>query len=351
MHRITGSLKDYDWGIPDGLSIWCGSSDGAPQAELWFGAHPSGPSPLTTGDGTLADAWSSDDVPLLVKLLAAGRPLSIQVHPDAQRAAEGFARQGDERIYSDDHEKTELLVALQEFDAFCGWRDTATAASILEHMPGTNAAVAALRGGDRRAALRALVDMRTSIDIGAWNAELPAAVRAAGLPREDIDAYETVVREFPGDPGVPATVLLDVLSLASGDAVYVPAGIPHSYIRGVGLEVMTSSDNVLRLGLTGKPIHIEEAFTCLDWTSAPTVIRGQSSIAPDRAPFAVDLVHQARADSGHYRVILAIDGSAVVDAPDESIDLVQGQGLAIAADEPAVRVTATGLAAVVRATP
>lgn len=350
MHRIAGALKDYDWGIPDGLSAWCGSSDGQPQAELWFGAHPSGPSPLIDATTTLADVCSVDDVPVLVKLLAAARPLSIQVHPDADRAARGYAQQGDAAIYSDDREKTELLVALEPFEAFCGWRAPEEAAQVLGHLPGTEGAVRALREGDRAGALRALLALAAQVDIGTWNADLPAAVEAAGLGAADVEAYRTVVREFPRDPGVPVAVLLDRVSLDVGDAVYVPAGIPHSYIRGIGLEVMTSSDNVLRMGLTGKPVHQEEAIQCLDWSSRPAVIRGARHIAPAGAPFEVDVVQEATVPSGAYRLILGIDGPVTIEFPGGELALAPGEAAALTANEPAVHVRTPGRVAVVRAT-
>lgn len=350
MHRIRGALKDYDWGIPDGLARWSGEADGRPQAELWFGLHPSGPSPIIDGVGTLADACASDDVPLLVKLLAAARPLSIQVHPDAAQAARGFAAQGDAAIYSDDREKTELLVALETFDAFCGWRDVTEAAAVLSHLPGTQRTIDALRAGDRVTALRSLLELANTVDLEAWNAQLPDAVRTAGLPEKDVRAYATVVSEYPRDAGVPATVLLDFLTLDPGDAVYVPAGIPHSYVRGIGLEVMTSSDNVLRLGLTGKPMHIDEAFACLDWESQPLVIRGQSRIAPSGAPFAVDVVHEASVETGRYRLVLAIDGPMRVESDGVLLELAPGESLALTAEEPTIHVQSAGRGAVVRAT-
>ncbi len=350
MHRITGALKEYDWGVPDGLAAWCGRTEGRPQAELWFGLHPSGPSPLVDSPTTLADECHPDDVPILVKLLAAARPLSIQVHPNAEQAARGYAHQGDAAMYSDDQEKTELLVALEPFEAFCGWRDMPTAARVLAQLPGTDDAVEALEAGDRETALRALLQLASTCDIRAWNAELPLAAERARLNEADIEAYRTVVREFPLDPGVPVTVLLDRVSLDVGDAVYVPAGIPHSYIRGIGLEVMTSSDNVLRMGLTGKPVHRDEAISCLDWSAAPMVIRGRDHIAPAGAPFSVDLVREARVASGSYRLLLAIDGPLTVKFPDVEVDLAVGEALALAAVEPEVRVHTSGRAAVVRAT-
>lgn len=350
MHRITGALKDYDWGIPDGLSAWCGTSDGRPQAELWFGLHPSGPSTVVDSGVTLADLCDPGEVPILVKLLAAARPLSIQVHPNSAQAARGFAAQGDAAMYSDDREKTELLVALEPFEAFCGWRDVEAAARILAHLPGTEDAVRALRAGDRPTALRALLALASARDIRAWNAGLPAAVEHAGSDPRDVDAYRTVVREFPSDPGVPVTVLLDRLSLDVGDAVYVPAGIPHSYIRGLGLEVMTSSDNVLRMGLTGKPIHQEEAIQCLDWASAPEVIRGSAHIAPAGAPFAVDIVQEGNVESGTYRLVLGIDHAVGVGVGDEEFPLAVGEALTLSASDPVARVRSSGRVAVVRAT-
>ena len=253
-------------------------------------------------------------------------------------------------MYSDDQEKTELLVALEPFEAFCGWRDMGMAARVLAQVPGTGDAVQALESGDREAALRALLELASTCDIRAWNAELPVAVERARWSETDIDAYRTVVREFPEDPGVPVTVLLDRISLGVGDAVYVPAGIPHSYIRGIGVEVMTSSDNVLRMGLTGKPVHREEAIRCLDWSAAPVVIRGSDHIAPAGAPFSVDLVREARVASGCYRLLLALDGPLTAEFPDVEVDVAMGEALALTADEPEVRVRTSGSAAVVRAT-
>jgi len=253
-------------------------------------------------------------------------------------------------MYSDDREKTELLVALEPFDAFCGWRETEAAARILAHLPGTEDAVVALRAGDRPTALRALLGLASALDIEEWNAELPAAVEHAGSDPRDVDAYRIVVEEFPSDPGVPVTVLLNRLSLDVGDAVYVPAGIPHSYIRGIGLEVMTSSDNVLRMGLTGKPIHQEEAIGCLDWTSVPVVIRGSAHIAPAGAPFAVDLVREATVESGVYRLVLGIDHAVGVGIGDQEFPLAVGEAMALSASDPAARVRSAGRVAVVRAT-
>ncbi len=141
MHAITGTLKDYDWGPVDGLEPWAGVT-GAPQAELWFGAHPSGPSRLRDGGGrTLLDEVGVDEVPLLVKLLSAGSPLSIQVHPDAQLSATGR--------FTDRVEKNEMIVALEPFSAHAGWREADVAADILGAAGVPAEIVADVRAGRR----------------------------------------------------------------------------------------------------------------------------------------------------------------------------------------------------------
>jgi hypothetical protein len=148
---VRGAVKDYDWGIVDGLAAWSDEATGGPQAELWFGVHPGGPSPLIdpVGDDTgehLGHHFDVEEIPLLVKLLAAARPLSVQVHPDAETAAAGWKRQqqpGEPRVLSDPFEKTEMMIALEPFEAFAGWRSREQAAAILENVQGTSAAVAA----------------------------------------------------------------------------------------------------------------------------------------------------------------------------------------------------------------
>lgn len=357
MHVVTGVLKDYAWGITDGLVPWWGAATGEPQAELWFGAHVNGSSPLADGEGSLADVVNESDVPLLVKILAAGKPLSVQVHPDADLAQRGFAEHPE--IFSDAGEKTELLMALDSFEAFAGWRDNAQAADVLGFLPGTEAAVAALRDGDRPRALEALQELaRTSSDLTSWIAGLPNAALLGQLPLAQVEAYATVAREYPHDVGAPLTVLLDYLALEPGDAVYLSAGIPHSYISGIGLEVMTNSDNVLRLGLTPKAVYAEQARGALDWVGRPEVFRARpgATVAPMGAPFAVELVEGTGASAasqmltaGEYRVIVCLDGECEITRGEQRSALAVGQAAVVMAGEPDVALTTRGRAGLVRA--
>lgn len=355
---VRGAVKDYDWGIVDGLAAWSGTVTGGPQAELWFGVHPGGPTPVVDVSGVatganLADHFDVDHIPILVKLLAAARPLSVQVHPSAATALRMWRAQEDgtgQTVLADPFEKTEMLLALEPFDAFAGWRDQDQARAILAHIPGCDQAIAALAVGDEKAAIVALLELR---DIEGKVALLPAAASAAGLDGGELHAYATVAALYPADAGALLTPLLAFVSLALGEAVYVPAGIPHSYVRGTGLEVMTSSDNVLRLGLTPKAVFVDEALVALDTDLEPVVLRtvvGQT-VAPRGAPFAATLHRGAVVEvpSGDYRIVLLIDGTARVSTSAADIDLRPGTAAVLSAADPTATVTVSGLAAVVTA--
>lgn len=353
---VRGAVKDYDWGIVDGLAAWSGTVTGAPQAELWFGVHPGGPTPVVDASGVatgenLADHFDVEHIPILVKLLAAARPLSVQVHPSAATALGMWRAQEDgtgQAVLADPFEKTEMLVALEPFDAFAGWRDLEQARTMLAQIPGCGQAIAALAVGDRLAAIVALLGLR---DIEGKVELLPAAASAVGLEGRELHAYATVAALYPADAGALITALLAFVSLAVGETVYMPAGVPHSYVRGIGLEVMTSSDNVLRLGLTPKAVFVDEALSALATDLEPVVLRtvvGQT-VAPPGAPFAATLHRDAVVDvpTGDCRIVLLIDGTARVSTMTADVDLRPGSAAVLSAADPAATVTVSGLAAVV----
>jgi mannose-6-phosphate isomerase len=374
MHVISGVLKNYEWGSPDALRPW---TDGpAPLAELWFGVHPSGVSPIVTeldsdrGLGIDSDpdnhtvmlldsALGPSDVPILVKLLAAAKPLSVQVHPSAEFAKRGFHHLNEDFAFADSNEKTELLYALTDFTAFAGWRDFGQVTAIfmslsnstgVEFFPGLN--------GDSELTLRDafsyLVRNAASIpNLAEVIAQIPAACAKAQVSDHAIDAYSTVIREFPHDTGALLTLFMDVVHLSPRESIFVPAGVPHSYIQGTGIEVMTSSDNVLRLGLTPKPVFAELALEAIDFAyTSPT-----TSIATTPRPFHVELIGSQESKSvptGSYRLILAIEDTATVhmEQPGGSTEviLMPGQAAVITSADPAAAVTTHGRVAVVTAT-
>ncbi|MDO8309923.1 MAG: mannose-6-phosphate isomerase, class I [Actinomycetota bacterium] len=355
---VRGAVKEYDWGKVDGLVAWTGEATGRPQAELWFGAHPGGPSPLIDGSGVptgelLADHFDVDNIPILVKLLAAARPLSVQVHPAAATARAMWQAQLDgsgRTVLTDPFEKTEMLVALEPFEALAGWRAPEQAAAILAMLPGCAAGAEAAAAG---ATDHAITDLLAVPDAGAAVSALPGAVAGAGIAGPEAAAYARVAALFPHDPGALLTALLNYVALAPGEGIFVPAGVPHSYLSGTGLEVMTSSDNVLRLGLTAKDVFVEEALAALAPDRVPVLASAPSGapIAPRGAPFSATMLRSGslEIESGQYRIVLLIEGSARVSTSLADVELRMGTAAVLAAPDPSAHVTVDGLAAVVTA--
>lgn len=349
MKVINGALKSYAWGIPGGLSPWLQHiSQGGPlepQAELWFGVHPSGASKIIDSDLTLDQVLDRTDVPILVKILAAAKPLSVQVHPNRDFAREGFnelnATEQFAGAFADSNEKIEMLYALTPFKAFCGWRPLDQVMRILEALSLDLPEGFSIDASNSRRILFEYF-VHHNFETNTLQA-IPMAVREAGFSTFEISVYETVVADYPGDQGALLVVFLQPIALEPGESIFIPAGIPHSYISGTGVEVMTSSDNVLRLGLTSKPVYPELALRALDF---------DSSLPPvSSAPFIVEVLqakHEAHnhsdLPSGQFRLVLCLDGLTQI----QDTTLLAGQAAVFTAIEPAVAISTNGQCAIVR---
>jgi mannose-6-phosphate isomerase len=262
-----------------------------------MGAHPGAPSRLLRDgvargldevvaadpDAELGAAVAAEygpRLPFLLKLLAAEAPLSIQAHPDAAQAAAGFAaeeaagipRDDPRRNYVDPHHKPELLCALSDFEVLCGFREPAETLAILDRLdaPLLAGSVAPLRARPDAEGLRTtLTGLLTLADADREKlvAEVVGAARRLdGLP------YRTAVElgeQCPGDIGVVVALLFNQFRLAPGEAIFVAAGMPHAYLRGVGMEVLASSDNVIRAGLTPKHVDAGELLRLLRFEPGP----------------------------------------------------------------------------------
>ncbi|MFF8315496.1 mannose-6-phosphate isomerase, class I [Streptomyces lydicus] len=293
MDRLANTVRPYAWGSTTALPALLGTAPtGEPQAELWMGAHPGAPSRIDRGAGpvSLAEVIDADPeaelgpdtvrafgprLPFLFKVLAAGSPLSLQVHPDLTQARDGFAdeeRRGvpidaAHRNYKDANHKPELIAALTPFDGLCGFRHPAQTADLLEDLgiDELTPYVDILRASPEEAALREVLTAVLSADHHALAGTVERAAVAAeqlagkGGPHADAyAAYAVLAHHFPGDPGVLAAMLLNHVQLQPGEALFLGAGIPHAYISGLGVELMANSDNVLRCGLTPKHVDVPE---------------------------------------------------------------------------------------------
>jgi mannose-6-phosphate isomerase len=340
MFRLTPSTHAYAWGsttaIPDLLDL---APDGRPVAEAWFGAHPSAPSvahlpagPARLDDVVAADtagtlgadvaSRSGDRLPYLLKIIAAASPISLQVHPDLARAQAGFAAEeaagipldAPRRSYRDRNHKPELVYALTRFDAMVGFRAPRRAAELLVGLDTPLAAdLRELLVSDPaptgvRTAFEWLVSPATKPDAEALRAFAEACGRrlVAGSPSPRTD--RTVMRltaAFPGDPGAVTSVLLNPVTLRPGEALFVPAGTVHSYLKGVAVEIMANSDNVLRAGLTAKHVDVPELLANLDAVAAPPI-----RIAPERV-FRSTEIYYAPVDDFELSVTRLTDEGVV----------------------------------------
>ncbi|MCB5166338.1 mannose-6-phosphate isomerase, class I [Streptomyces bambusae] len=286
MDRLSNTIRPYAWGsatlIPELLGV---TPTGEPQAEMWMGAHPGAPSRLdrAAGGTTLLDVIDADPerelgapavarfgprLPFLFKILAAGAPLSLQVHPDLDQARAGYAAEeargipvdAPHRTYKDANHKPELVCALTPFEGLCGFRRPVETADLLAALDvdSLKPYVDLLHAHPEDAALREVLTAVLTADpdeMARTVAETTDAAQRLGGPYAP---YAGLAHHFPGDPGVIAALLLNHVRLQPGEAMYLGAGVPHAYLSGMGVELMANSDNVLRCGLTPKHVDVPE---------------------------------------------------------------------------------------------
>ncbi|MGY1641336.1 mannose-6-phosphate isomerase, class I [Geodermatophilus sp. SYSU D00703] len=387
MWQMTNTVRHYPWGSRTVIPELLGDPTPAPEpcAELWMGGHPDDPSLLS--DGTPLDKAIVGDperllgapvverfgarLPFLVKVLAADRPLSLQAHPTMEQAAAGFAAEeaagvpqdDPTRTFKDPWHKPELLLALSTFEALCGFRPVEESLHCLAklQLPELKPTIAALARGGLRVAIPQLLALsgrrRTSLVQAV--AEAGARFVAAHDP-EFINTYRwaaALAEAYPGDPGVVISLMCNHLKLEPGEAVFLPAGNLHAYLSGAGVEVMASSDNVLRGGLTSKHVDLAALIEVLDFTDGKVpVIHPVLGPGGLRYPVPVEDFDLTRVQLGvdpgilttsGPQVLLCTEGRAVLSGRDRELVLEQGQSAFVPAGEP---VTARGPALLFRTT-
>ncbi|MEU9900995.1 mannose-6-phosphate isomerase, class I [Streptomyces phaeochromogenes] len=302
MDRLDNTIRPYAWGsttaIPHLLGV---EPTGEPQAEMWMGAHPGAPSRTLRGPltevideapekelGRAAVAKFGPRLPFLLKLLAAGAPLSLQVHPDLAQAKEGYEdeeRRGvpidaPHRNYKDANHKPELICALTEFDGLCGFRTPSEAADLLAALDvdSLKPYVDLLHAHPEEAALREVLTAVLSADREQMAVTVTEAAAACARLGGAHAPYADLAHHYPGDPGVIAAMLLNHVRLQPGEALFLGAGVPHAYLNGLGVEIMANSDNVLRCGLTPKHVDVPELLRIVRFeASDPGVLRPEAS--------------------------------------------------------------------------
>ncbi|HEU0206472.1 MAG TPA: mannose-6-phosphate isomerase, class I [Pseudolysinimonas sp.] len=358
--EITNTPRDYAWGSTTAIPELLGTTPtGRPQAELWLGAHPGSPARLVGQNGTLADVVPGR-LPFLLKVLAAASNLSLQAHPTTEQAQAGFVAENaagipldaPERDYKDAFHKPELIYALSDpFRALCGFRPVAETRAVLQPVSGDPRIAALLDRLVDDSSLRSVFEWL--IARGPGVDELIAAVIEASSVDNDL-AWDTVrflADRNPGDPGIAISLLLNSVTLSPGQVLYLPAGNIHAYLEGLGIELMASSDNVLRGGLTPKHVDVPELLKVVDFRPLPVPYlepeRPQAGVAvfrPGVPDFVLTVVSPDAAAAG---VTLPLTGPAIALCTSGSFtvgghELERGHAL-YAADEESLVVSGEGM--------
>ncbi|MEU0500003.1 mannose-6-phosphate isomerase, class I [Nocardia sp. NPDC005998] len=302
MHELVGALRSYAWGSRTALARLCGRPvpSAHPEAELWFGAHPADPAHVRIENSTrsLLELVAADPerelgaaapefggrLPFLLKILAAEEPLSLQAHPSSAQARAGFELENRARVpldspmrnYRDENHKPELVVALDRFEALAGFRDPRRTVELLRALdvPGLRSYADLLAAQPDSAGLRTLFTTWITLPQHVLATLLPqvldGCVRYLSVKgsREFTAEARTALElaeAYPGDAGVLAALLLNRLTLEPGQGLFLAAGNLHAYLRGLGVEIMANSDNVLRGGLTPKHVDVPELLRVLDF--------------------------------------------------------------------------------------
>lgn len=373
MHRLRNGTQHYDWGSESAIPRFLREgSDGRRVAEVWIGTHPLSPSRAVTRDSDRDLTEIAGQLPFLLKVLAADRPLSLQVHPNRALAEDGFRAEeaagipldAPHRTYKDANHKPEMVYALTTFDTLVGFRPTA---EILRILAAIDTDLTRSLGDDLHAypgfqGIVQLVERLLTTDVSREEiAQIVAACDSLASSGVDIKrAYATAVEvaaHHPSDPGVVISLLLNRLTLQPGEAAFLGTGVIHSHLSGLCLEVMATSDNVLRAGLTSKHVDPQGLLRCLE--------RGMSRVArvtphhisfstelfsPVGADFALALVQASRADPDGVlmpvtkRSVLICTGGevTVVNERGDKAELERGDSLYAGHDDGELRIHGIG---------
>ena len=388
---LENPIQQYPWGsdhwIQELLSI-PEKANNNPMAELWMGAHSKAPSLVIDGKGKKPlNAMIQENpafylgekivpyfttLPFLFKLLAAASPLSIQAHPDKEQALEGFLKEeaagippgAEYRNYKDPNHKPEIICALTPFTALCGFRERQVIIDLLAQLeiPTFGASLSVLARKEEAAAYRGFLQSLFQLSSEERQGLTQRAIQKLPIlkiNRPDLKKEWDLVEQFcslyPGDPAVFSPLYLNVIELAPGEALFLPAGILHAYVHGFGFELMANSDNVLRGGLTQKHIDVEGLLRILRFEPfKPDILRGVSispctkvypSPVKEFSLFRMDLDGSGIEEipEGTPEILIILEGSFSLTDGDQKIHIGKGQSVFLPATRNTVTVEGRGI--------
>jgi mannose-6-phosphate isomerase len=344
-----------------------------PEAEVWMGAHPKAPSKVWYEQrwqpldqliaqypnemlGPAVAKHFNNQLPYLFKLLAAGEPLSIQAHPDKKQAREGYRLENIKgvplesplRNYKDNQHKPECMCALTTFWGLCGFRALAEMMALIGPVwPAKfNDLLKSIEQSYNSSGLKRLFEDLMRLEQPQRGQLVTQIVDRALMQRDKDPAYEWIVRlnqKYTGDIGALLPLLLNVIKMEAGEAVFLPARQLHAYLEGFGIELMANSDNVLRGGLTPKHIDVPELIRILDFKprtpkllQPPDKMGTEFSYDVPAEEFTLSSIqptaqkpYTIHASAGRPEIIICIDGQASICSSKESCDIKIEQGQSV----------------------
>ncbi|MBI5858552.1 MAG: mannose-6-phosphate isomerase, class I [Sphingobacteriales bacterium] len=395
IYRLKGTVKHYDWGgasfIPSLLRME--NKNNQPFAEYWMGTHPqdnctielAGHHPEVLKDylkkypeflgKEVQDRFGH--LPYLFKVLDVHKMLSIQVHPSKAAAEKEFARENAEGIpidsvrrnYKDDNHKPELMVALSNFWLLHGFKPPEEMTYTLLNVTELRELLPVFNQSGYEGLYRHVMEMPQE-DVNRILQplinNLATVYRDKQPDKYDEDFWAAkAAYSFPHngkiDRGIFSIYLFNLVHLKKGEGIFQNAGVPHAYLEGQNVEIMASSDNVLRGGLTNKHIDVKELLKHVK--CEPThvqILKGEplnnfekvySTAAPD---FQLSMFELHAGDGVTFspvttEIILLTEGMAELSNGNGSLKLEPGHASAIVFPGRDVKLSSPGGAVVFRA--
>ena len=333
--KLSNEALDYAWGSKTLISDFFGiPQTDKPMAEIWFGTHHGSATRVVGSSSSLEQVLleaGKEKLPFLLKILAAEAPLSIQAHPNPSQAIAGFEQENLQgvdlsdpvRNYKDDKAKPEMIVALSPtFEALVGFSDVRIIQERLQELLELSPSVALAEllanwlkmleslDGIRKVFMDSLTN--PSLNDQVISDFVDSAEQSPAL----VELVSHLTTHHGLDRGVISAIFLNQVTLTRGQAIFVPAGMPHAYLSGLGVEIMIASDNVLRGGLTPKHIDVEELSKVLVFESTDVEVVRQKELATGLSQFDIPVdeftFYQVSLTSNNMLIDLNLPGDAVI---------------------------------------
>ncbi len=373
--NLTGIVKHYDWGgavfIPALLDV--SNTENKPFAEYWLGVHPQADCKIIFPDGNttlLRDYINGNadvllgqnvykqfgNVPFLLKALDVNDMLSIQVHPSKAAAEKDFAAENaagvpldsPQRNYKDTNHKPELMVAMGDFWLLHGFRPPALMKEILASIPELTFLLPVFGEHNYAEVYKLVMEMpqeEVNSRLDSLLARILPLYKSAQISKSSPDYWAAkghLTFSKPGktDRGIFSVYLFNLVEVKEGQAVFQDAGVPHAYLFGQNIEIMASSDNVLRGGLTNKHIDVKELLKHTKCEPTyPDILNGEKNgahtvyktPAPEFELSSFDLKkgESAVVNVLTTEVLLLVKGNVTLNSGNDSLEIHTGQPSAV----------------------